>query len=57
MEQQIKKQHYVLIWLGEVIMLFAEDKFCRSPWNLNEGKAWVNKARIMKRKPRAPLQK
>lgn len=29
----------------------------RSPWNLNEGKAWVNDARIMKRKPRAPLQK
>lgn len=57
MEQQIKKQHYKLIWLGEVIMLFAQDKFFRLPWNLNEGKAWVNNARIMKRKPRAPLQK
>lgn len=57
MEQLIKKQHYVLIWLGEVIMLFALDKIYRSPWNLNEGNAWFNNARIMKRRPRAPLQK
>lgn len=29
-------------------MFFAHNKFFRSSWNLNEGKAWVNNARIMK---------
>lgn len=40
-----------------MIMLFAQDRFFKSPWNLNEGKAWVDDARIMKRKPRASRQK
>lgn len=52
-----KKQHYELMRLGEVIILFAQDKSFRSPWNLNEGKAWVNNARVMKREPRASWQK
>lgn len=38
-------------------MLFARVNFYGSPGRLHEGRERVSKARIMKRKPRAPLQK
>lgn len=38
-------------------MFFAGVKFYGSPGRLHEDRVRVNKARIMKRKPRVPLQK
>jgi len=57
MEWQTKKYHSGLTWLGEVTTCFAGVKFYGSPGRLREGRARVNEARLMKRKPRAPLQK